>query len=268
MINDIKKPFENYRETVHQVQTDLQFWKSFVKRGISEYQKTTSENREIFTSGFLVYDFAQCNGTARMHKKTMNIETDDLENQLTNFFARIQNLVIVKVYNAVEILLIEAIRLKSFPLEQSVLRKKKNANKIHQNIKEYLTTNKINYDTTNNRHIIALIEANSIEASEFLNCPLPDLKTTFKKYFELVSVLRNIIAHHGGILNNDTINQINSVGADIFQRVFRIHVENDMKTLMPLESNFGQLINLINDFAVNTVKFLYSEKDLSFLGLH
>ncbi|MEB0277193.1 hypothetical protein [Mucilaginibacter sp. 10B2] len=95
-----------------------------------------------------------------------------------------------------------------------------------------------------------------------------DLATTWGNFFEMISVLRNIIAHQGTIINNDTLNEIKSKAKDIFLRHFEV-VKDEFKDnhLQPKEIEFSDFINIVNTFALNTVKFTASKSDFGFLNM-
>lgn len=88
--------------------------------------------------------------------------------------------------------------------------------------------------------------------------------TDWGNFFELISILRNVIAHQGTILSLDTQNQIKSKSNDIFLKHFALAKDdNDNMKLYPILDQFLNLISLCNNFAVNMVKLIYKENDLT-----
>jgi len=268
MDSEIRKAAGQYRETIHQILFDISFWKKFIQRSVKNYQEIEPENRELYSSIFSVYNISSCSGVAALSLKSKGVESGNLDDELNIFFASLQNLYVVKAYNAAEILILEAIKIKYFPDENSTLAGKKNVTNIQGKIKDFLRAEKKKVNTKNNRHLIDFINVNSSETSDFLRCQVRnDLSTTFDEFFELISILRNIITHQGGIVNIDNIIQIKSTGEDVFERIFRFEeAGDDLKRIVTLENNFGQLLDLLSDFVLNVVKFLFDKGNLKFLG--
>lgn len=268
---DIINAFNNYKALIFKVDNDLRFWKSFLNLSIKNYQNQDSKPEEIYSAIFSVYDIDSNSnkGYLKCHKEVLSIKTVNLEDHRKMFFSWILNLSILKGYTALETFLLQAIWLKYFPALSNPTSKKQNADKIQKEIKNYLTSSDLNYDTKNNRHLIEFLRNKSQEFSVFIQKSIRvDLNTTWEDYFELISILRNIIAHQGTIVSNDTHNKIKTKAKDIFERHFSIVMDlsND-KHLTPKEEDFNNFMSLMNDFSVNTVKFIWNEKDFKFLNL-
>lgn len=267
----IQKAFDNYKSAIFTVDNDLQFWKSFLSLSIKNYQNQDSISKDVRTSVFAVYDidFSTNEGYLKLHEEITHIKTADLEEHRILFFIWVMNLSLLKCYNAMETFLFLGIWINFFPSLNNPTESKKSADRLQKEIKDNLLKNNLNADTKNNRHLIEFLKSNSVEFNQFSQNKIRiDLTTIWVNYFELLSILRNIIAHQGTFVNNDTLNEIKSKSRDIFERHFDIKIDiNNEKHLQPKENNFRDLIGLVNDFVVNTIKFISKENNLSFLKL-
>jgi hypothetical protein len=215
--------FENYRDAVWQVGADLHFWQSFLKFSVEEYRGNGSRPEEVYSAGFTAVniDLTASPGFLKTHSKVMRIKTLDLDERSQDFFVWVMNLSILKIYNSLEVFLLQAIQMTFFPNHKNPIEGKKAVDEINKEIREYLKKQSINQDTKNNRHIIRFLEHKSSEVASFFKMPIRiDLITNWGNFFELISILRNVIAHQGTIINIDTLNDIKSKAKDVFQRHF------------------------------------------------
>jgi len=265
--HDILTAFEIYKDVVFGVNTDLNFWQRFLNHSIEQYKSKSSQPDEVFSAIFPVYNINPItnSGTLKTHTKVHSIKISNLDEHSQDFFAWVTNLSILKTYNAMEVFLLQAIHLKYFPDQKNPIESKKAVEQINKEIKSYLVTQNINADTKNNRHIIQFLSQHSTDINSFLKLPISsDLTTNWGNFFELVSILRNIIAHQGTIVSLDTHNEIKSKAKDIFQRHFALPKDgNDYMNLYPIADQFLNFTSLYNDFAVNIVKFMYEESELT-----
>jgi hypothetical protein len=265
--------FTHYQDTVHQLDTDIRFWKHFLTISIDRYKEDNPTNTWIHQSGFSIYDISPDGLTSWLHSssKVLTIEIDDLTEQSNNFFAWVMNVSIIRIYNSLELLLLQTIQFKYFPLLDNPIKGKKFANKIVSEIKNYLKAKSLNADTVNNRHLIQFLKSNSALCKQFMEVPVNHVnwKTNWEKFFELLSILRNIITHDGMIVSKNTHNTIKSIAADIFVHFFEpITGKEDLEILkVKNEQYFLNFVTLINDLAGNLVKFVAEEPDLKFIGL-
>lgn len=270
-IFDINSAFENYKETIFTIDNDLRFWQSFLTGAIKNYQAQTVIPDEIYSAIFAAYDIdsASGNGYLKTHKESISLKTVDLEGHKNLFFKWIMHLSILKSYNAMETFLLQAIWLQYYPNLKNPTGSKKDYDKLQIEIKAYLTSEQLLTDSKNNRHIIEFLKTKSAEFLSFSQMTIRiDLTTTWVNYFELLSILRNIIAHQGTLVSLDTQNEIKSRAKDIFERHFIIATDGKGdKHLQPIEKDFNDFISIINDFAVNTTKFISNQTDLRFLKL-
>jgi hypothetical protein len=268
---DISKAFDNYVRVISTIATDISFWKSFLTLSIKNYQDREAKPDEIYGSVFTAYDINVTTNSGHLatSNRTTSILTVDLEEHRILFFTWIMNLSLLKSYNALEIFLLQAIWLKYYPSLDNPTNNKKASDNLQKEIKDILNQRGLTVDTKNNRHLIEFLRTKSTDFETFAKLPLrADLKTSREDFFEMMSVLRNIIAHQGTIITQDTLNGIKSKSKDIFERHFTISIdENGDKHVNPIEVGITSILDLLTDFGVNTVKFVYSETDLKFIGM-
>lgn len=270
-MSDISKSYENYVETVFQVGIDLKFWNSFLKTSVEKFQQENIETRELFSSLFGAYDIDinSNSGFLKIHEKTKSINSDDLEKYREDFFSWVINGGLVKVYIAVELVLIQTIWDMDFSNAQNPALRKKNADLIQRKIRETLKQKSKSDESKNNRHLVEYLSLNSSKYQAFLSKPIRiDLKTTWAEFYELFSILRNIFSHIGSKVDNDILNEIRSKAKDIFERHFTI-IEDTQgeKHLFAVQDQIGNFLDLINDFTLNTVKIIRNESSFEFLKM-
>ncbi len=271
MNSNIEKSFSEYIEIMFQVGIDLQFWNRFLKNSVSKFQETETTPREIFTSLFGAYDIdlSSNNGFLKIYNKSKSINTTDLQEIRENFFSWVINCSIVKTYVAVESAFIKIIWLKYFSELDNPLDSKRNFDKISSAIKKSLREAGIKNDTKNNRHIIEFLKWKSKDYNEFLEQPIRiDLKTNWSNFFELLSILRNIVSHIGSKVSLDILNEIKGSSKDIFERHFTLDEDEfGFKHFNANQEQFGNFLNLVNDYTLNTLKIILNEKDFDFLRM-
>lgn len=243
----------------------------FFKKSIEEFKIKNPNYDVVHEACFRAYDISQITNERclKVHYKHSSKNITNLDRNCKDFFIWIMNLSLLKTYNALETLLIQSIQLRYYSNFINPIGNKKAIDQITKEIKSYLTTQGISADTKNNRHIIGFLSHQSSEINAFLKLPIRNgITTNWESFFEFISILRNIIAHQGTIINADTHNQIKSKSKDIFQVHFTLPKdENDYMNLCPKDEQFLGLISLCNDFAANCVKLIFGENDLSFIGM-
>lgn len=110
----IQSIFKAYKNVVFSVQTDLNFSKSLLAVAIRNFDDP--KFKDIYQAGFSVYNLPKdgCNGRSKMFKEIRQIGMGELESFKINFENWIDNISLVKVYNAMEIFLWQAIWWKDF----------------------------------------------------------------------------------------------------------------------------------------------------------
>jgi hypothetical protein len=268
---DIIKASDNYKHVISTITNDLNFWKQFLALSITNYQKQEVKPEEIYSSIFTTYDIdPQSNiGHLATSNKPTSIMTVDLEGRRLLFFSWIMNLSILKSYNALEIFLLSAIWLKYFRTLNNPTEGKRSSDVLQKEIKKELSNSGLTADTKNNRHLIQFVRSKSKGFEKLLTLSIRvDLTTTWENFFEMISILRNIIAHQGTIITQDTLNGIKSKSRDIFERHFYISSDdNGDKHINPKEIGLTSLIGLMNDFGLNSVKLIYNQPDLKFMNM-
>jgi hypothetical protein len=258
----------SFQKSLHALDSDLNFWNHFItKWAIPEYQ-AKNPARVIHASAYSTYDNDTKTGKGRLklHREIREIHSDDLPMYSDVLFNWVEGLTIVRVYNALEILLLQLIDVVYFNSEVTPLTKKKEINGIESRIREELgkESNKVN-----NAHLIKFLKLKSPEFDEWINLSVrPDLKSTWDDYFLLISILRHVVAHQAMLINKDTINKINSKSCrEVFSRHFDLFdLENGSFELKPIQGRFNIFINFATEFAVNSLKIISKQKDINFLG--
>jgi hypothetical protein len=266
----IVKAFAAYKDTLFTVDNHMKFWSHILQRFINDFG-TEKAILPLYQALFAVYDkdYQSHSGDLVTHNMAFAIEKAELEDERKQFFSWIMNLSILKAYNAAELFLLQAIVLNYFPTLINPIYGKKHAECVHKEICNYLDNNGVKPNKSNNRHIIQFVKLKSIKAASFLDHTMNvDLKTTWAGFFELFSILRNIIIHNSSIVPQDTHNTIKSLAKDIFERHFVLHTDSSgCNILQPDENKFDNFIVQINDFVLNTIKFISGENTLAFLGM-
>ena len=241
---------------------------------IDKYKIENPVNRWISQSGFSLYNISSQGKDTWLHSsnETFTIEIDDLTTHSNNFFVWIMNLSLIRMYNAVEFLLLQSIRHKYFPTLTDPIKGKKETNKVIEEIKIYLKNNNQPVDKRNNRYLILFLKLNSPELNSFYDTRVNAVnwKTNWTSFYELFSILRNVITHHGMLISQSIRNEVSSIAGDIFIHYFDQPInKKDTEILKPKdEQYFLNFINHINDFSGNTIKFMAGQTDLKFIGLH
>jgi hypothetical protein len=271
MLNNISKAYEDYIETVFQMGIDYNFWSPFLKSSVEKFQKENNGQEGLIKSLFGAYDIdiKSNSGLLKIYEKVKSISCDDLNNRRVNLLTKVINNDLVRIYIAVEEALIQTIWDKDFPNFPNPDKNKKNIVKIQTKIRETLRHNSESDETKNNRHLIKYLSLNSPEYQAFLSRPIrTDLSTNWANFYELISILRNIISHTGSKVNNDTLNEIRSKANDIFERHFTIFKDsNGGNQIIAYEERIPNLLNIINDFTLNTIKIARGESSFEFLKM-
>jgi hypothetical protein len=236
---------------------------------VSQYKERPPQM--LFEALFAVYNIESKgpDGSLEDFKKTISVSGENAGEKKQLFMAWVMNLTVLKLYTSTEVFLLQAIWLRFYPHLKNPTFNKKAADALHKEIITHLISRGLSTDSTNNRYLLIYLKDQSPEISSFLGQPMRiDLTTTWGIYFELFSILRNIIAHQGTIVSLDAKNDIQSKAKDVFQRHFLlVNDENRNLHLVPVVEQFDNFLVFVNDFSVNMVKFLFSEEDFRFLDI-
>lgn len=264
-------PIERYVNSVYNISTDIKIWQSIIGKIVDEYENEGLAERDLFSSIFTIYDIDKTSGNGLLkvfQNDNIKITTKNLREQKKSFFRWIINSSILKIYNSVEILL-QSVILEEFLNHESKNFGKKDIKLINKEISEcFQNENLGKLNSHNNRHLIDYLKFKSSSVEEFMkNKVRIDLQSNWEEFFELISILKNVVVHNGMLIEKDTLNSIRNSARDIFERYFSTKLKVDELTL--LDPNLPQIlnfINMINEFAVNMVKFIKNEDDLQFSG--
>lgn len=261
---------ESYKKSIHSLVDDLGFWYHFINNwAIPEFQKQ-NQPRLIRSSGYGAYDHSPVlpEGYFKMSLEIREIHSQDLEQHSNNFFNWLMNLSLVRAYNALEILLLKTINTAFLNLQTNTFTSKRERNKIDKEIDRLLN---IKSERINNKHLIQFLKENSTDFNSWLQLKVRvDTTITWQNFFYLISVLRHCIVHQAMVLHQDLINDINSKASkDFFERYFSLtDVGNNSFELQPIQDKFNNFLDMIIEFAVNTLKFVSGQPDFKFLKMY
>lgn len=265
------EPIEKYVNSVYNISTDIKIWQSIIGRIVDEYENEELNERDLFSSIFMIYDIDKTSGNGHLkvfQNNNVKITTKNLREQKESFFRWIINSSILKIYNSVEILL-QSVILEEFLNQESKNFGNKEIKLINREIREcYENENLGKLNSRNNRHLIQYLKFKSSSVEEFLEHRVRiDLQSNWEGFFELISILRNVVAHNGMLIEKDTLNNIRNSARDIFERYFLTESKVDELIILdPDQSQIPNFINMINEFAANMVKFIKNESNLQFSG--
>lgn len=267
-------PAKRYIKSMFEIESDLWVWDSIIEKSISEFEKESNIDCELFSSIFKAYniDSISNHGFLKAYlAENKNIKISTLKTQKAIFFRWVMNLSLLRAYNAIEIFISSAIVEKYLGKEITISQFKELSMKLNIEIKSYFEMNNLGkVNSKNNRHVIKYLRHKSLDVDNFLKQKIRiDLNTNWEGFFEFVSILRNAIAHNGMILNQDTLNNIKSSAKDVYERYFSNEVmEEDAIFLNPNPKQFINVLTFMNDFAINMVKFIKEEPDLKFMSFY
>lgn len=264
--------FDDYLNTVFPLEVDIRFWKYFINASIGKFQKENPVNRWISESGFSIYNIPLGAGAwLHVSKNIRTIEIEDLQKNHKEFFIWIMNLSLVRFYNSVELLLLRAIQHQYFPSLNDPALSRRDANKINEAIRVELKGNNKVVDTKNDRHLVEFLSFKSHDFYSFIQLSVNPInwKTSWKNFFEFISILRNIIAHQEMLVTPNVRNELKSIAGDMLLHYFEPPANNSIAEMLQTKSEDGFLnfVSHINDFAGNTLKFIAGEPSLRFIGL-
>lgn len=263
------KPIEKYVKSVYEISTDISIWKSILDKVVEGYRNEDFIARELFSSIFTIYDVDRISGNGWLkvyQDRSIQITTKNIDEQKASFFRWIINSSILRIYNSLEILLQEVI-IDEYLNQQTTNFGKRQISLVRSEINQCFKINNFGKpDTKNNRHLIRYLKFKSSAVTEFIQKPVRiDLKSNWEALFELISILRNVIAHNGMMIEKDTLNQIKQSAKDIFERYFKDETKiEDLVLLDPRQEQVLNFIKLINECGINLVKFVKNEDNLEF----
>lgn len=268
-VSKINQIHSDFQRSLHALDSDLMFWNHFINKwSIPKYQ---AENpaQVIHASAYSAYDTQIQTGLSRLrlHYSIREIHSDDLPEYSKVLFNWIEGLAIVRIYNAIEILLLQIVDVVYFDSDVKHLTRKKDINHI---IKKIETALGANIDKSNNKHLISFLRLKSDEFNFWIDQQINiDISSTWEDYFYLISVLRHVVVHQAMLINKDLLNEIRSKTCyEVFCRYFEVvDLENDSYELQPIQERFNSFINTSVQFAVSTLQFVAKENDVKFLGL-
>lgn len=268
-LKNIIQIHSDFRKSIHALDSDLNFWNHFVtKWAIPEYQKQ-NRSQVIHASAYSTYDndIDTGEGYLKLHKLVREIHSDDLMDHSSVLFNWVKSLSIVRVYNALEILLLQTIDTTFFDSELTPLVRKADINRINQRVIEAII---VKANKINNKHLIQFLRENSDDFNSFISMQINrSVTTTWDSFFYLISVLRHVVVHQAMLINGDLLNEIKSKDCyDVFKNHFDlVDLGNGSFELQPVQSKFDGFVGMAVQFAVNTLKFIAKQPDFKFLDM-
>ena len=270
-LEDLRQASLIYMNTVSKTNNDLNFYRSFLKHSIDRYLSQEYQPEQIYSAVFHAYNISPetGDGWGRMHKDIDHVLTIDLHASSEAFMCSIANQSLLRIYNAMEVFFFEAIKIRYFPNLKNPTGSRKASSAVTTAIIEDLKSIDKRIDSRNNMHILSFLRKKSAELDWFLNQKMRiDLDTDWNNFFELTSILRNLVGHHGTIVSSDTKNEIHSKAKDVFARHFDlIKDQNGYLNLLPKIDQFSNFISFYNDFTMNIVKFIFGYEDLEIFDM-
>jgi hypothetical protein len=269
-IQDLVDIHESYKKSMFELGVELQFWQHFITQwAIPEYRKQFGD-RLMNSAIYVTYDNSpmQSEINLKCSPDAHYIHSKDLELQSKELFNWVMNHSLVRAYNALETLLLRAINSAYLHLPVKSYSSRREVNKIHTVVVKALA---IPTDRTNNKHLIQFLKENCPEFQSWIELPMRiDLPTTRDDFFYMISVLRHCIVHQGMVIYRDTVNELHSRRCkDLFHRHFHlVDAGNDSSEIRPVQETFTNVLALITEFSVNTLKFMSGQQDLQFLRMH
>ncbi len=254
----ISSEFNKYLVNYDECYSDISFMNSCITEYKRELNAILPNQDEYFASVFTVYNSGpNSDNLLKSHNREYKVSSSIYSSWQEELISNIHILNLVKYYNACERLIIALIRdlyFDNVPADHQLQKK------IDLEIKNTGFTN-----TKNNRHLIDFLADKNILCAEFLNEKINiDRKINWKNFFNLISILRNNIAHNGGYLNSDILNSLKGVDKKLIDSYF-ITIEEKLKVKNNVQ--FHNFFNYYDQFVINLVKFACGESDLKFLDL-
>jgi len=266
-------PVERYIDSIHEIETDLSFWRPVIEGAIQKHQELGFNDFKAnhFYSSFTANNFDLTTGVGRLSTYVKSIPLHE-----DSFLRWITALALLRVYNAVEVLLFSTITEEYLKKKFSLKNLKALEGEIFKEVQATFSNKNIptsNINKKNNRHIIQLIKLRSSSAEQFLSSNIRvDLSTTQENLFEFISILRHIIAHNAMVITPESLKIIEDKALPVYERYFTndqiIDKASKLIFLNPIQERFSNFLNLVNDFALNTVKFVKGEPDLRFTEMN
>lgn len=263
------KVFGFYKNSIFRISTDLSFWKLLMDNQAKLYEnKNDFPSAYVFEAGFAVMNLHYKNpeGRLKMHTETFKVTPAELINYRIEFYEWMMNISLVKAYNTCEIFLLRSIQLMYFEELTDPMKNRRAQTVLVNEIKKITPDSK----RDNNKFIIDFLKIKCPKFLFFANRILSeDIKGSWEDFFEMISILRNIVAHNNSIIDDSTFNNLKSKNIFLINEYFSIKLENDgFKTIVfRTDAHFSAFINLINDFSLNTVKLIFDKNDFKFLGM-
>lgn len=273
-INDVFKTTDNYY-----------FFFELQKNNINSI--TDSYVREYHHSALILHNINTETGktTDVNGYRTRDINSENIDQISADFNNTLTTLILLKIYNSLEIFLLQAIWIKYYHEEyENPITSRDASKKIINKIKDECNCR----ETTNNKFLIEYIKLKNSCFEKFLKLKAGNAftkdKETMEDFFIFFSTIRNAVAHNNSRINNDTINSFQGGFFNYFfnksnstSDITYYNTTNNEEKVIDIKNNLIQFNfkdNLILkdfeivtfDFITNTVKIIFEEDNLDFLN--
>src|SRR4029079_10196111 len=133
------------------------FWNHWLKHTIEVDLSREPNPREIFTH-LKASTYESQSGVLKVTSESISVHNYNWQDHRRKFFRWIMNLSILKNYNALELLLLQAIQLSECPMLSNPIDGPKEMREIENKICEFLKLSAITPDRKNNRYIIQFLK--------------------------------------------------------------------------------------------------------------
>lgn len=249
---------DSYSAVVFSISNDLIFWKTFLPSAIQTYREKYPNQFRLFESGLYAYNIQLDNNAGWLHSfnKSVEINDDNLDQSRDRFFQWIQLLSIVRIYNALELVLYSIIEIRYPPAIGEFHARKKLKTAILADLKK----EQVAHETKNNQFLLAYLRHRNAKLSQFFSLPVTNLTTSRSEFFEFLSLIRHIIVHNGMLLSRDNHNLLKERFSELMERYFMIEQTTCHESKIVFDETKGGMQNLISvcdDLAYNAIKFAF-----------
>lgn len=247
-----------YSEVVFSISNDLAFWKSFLPATIHAYRERYPQQTRLFESGHYAYNINLTDNKGWLHELGMSAEINNsnLDQSRERFLMWIQLISLVRIYNALELLLYGIIETRYFPPTE----KRRPLKTLKTLILTELKKDGIAHDTKNNGFLLVYLAYRNLALSRFFSLPVSNFTHSRTDFFEFLSVIRHIIVHDGMLLSRNNHNLLKSRYSEFMDRFFLVQnsAGGEKKLLFNEELGAMQyLLSVSNDLAYNTIRFAF-----------
>jgi hypothetical protein len=232
-----------YSGVVFSISNDLVFWQTFLPVAIQAHREKYPEQTRFFESGLYAYNINLADNKGWLHGlgQSAEITSENLDSSRERFFMWIRLLSIVRIYNALELLLYGIIETRYLPPanEQRPLKRLKTL------ILTELKQAGIPHETKNNGFLLAYLQHRSPSLAQFFSLPVPNLSLSRMAFFEFQSLIRHMIVHDAMLLSRNNHNLLKSRYCEFMDRYFLVESMDRPEKKLLFNDQLGGMQNLL-----------------------